>query len=201
MSSNRRKPLGAPSRRWAHLGVFLAFVLMWSSVAAIVLVPRYSKPVGVADIGTDAPDFQLHDTQGRTINLNTCLGRGQAVVLFFCNSFPTPEQDYSPRVSSLANQYGSDGRVQFLAIAAAGEEADATGRPFPTLIDDHSAVAARYSGWPKPFLIVIDPRGQVRYRGSFDDNRDLAFVTQNYCGDALREVLGAPSDAMASVRK
>jgi hypothetical protein len=88
-----------------------------------------------------------------------------------------------------------------LAIAAAGEEAGATGRPFPTLIDDHGAVAARYSAWPKPFLIVIDPRGQVRYRGAFDDNRDSAFVTQNYCADALREVLGAPSEAVASVRR
>lgn len=199
MSRRRLEPLGKATRRCAQLGVFVAFIVLWTAIAALVLVPRYSKPVGVADIGTDAPSFSLHDTQGRTINLASC--RGQAVVLFFCSSFPTPQEDYSPRVAKLAEQYGSDGRVQFLAIAAGDEVAGAPTRPFPTLIDDHGAVAARYSAWPKPFLIVIDPRGQVRYRGAFDDNRDTAFVTQNYCADALRNALGAPEQSVASIRR
>src|SRR5689334_19571220 len=112
MSRKQLEPLGKVTRRCAQLGVFLAFLILCSSVAALVLVPRYSKPVGVADLGTDAPDFSLRDTQGRTINLSGC--RGQAVVLFFCKSFPTPDEDYTPRVSKLAEQYGSDGRVQFL---------------------------------------------------------------------------------------
>jgi peroxiredoxin len=176
-----------------------SFLLVFASVATIVLVPRYSCPVSVADIGTTAPDFQLHDTRGRTINLTGC--RGQAVVLFFCKSFPTPQEDYGPRVAQLAQQYGGDGRVQFLAIAGESDLVTAADRPFPTLIDDHGAVAARYSAWPKPFMIVIDPRGQVRYRGAFDDNRDSAFVTQNYCADALRDVLGAPEQSMASNRR
>src|SRR4051812_42855115 len=181
MSSKRSKPLGKATRRCAQLGVFLAFSLLGASVAAIVLMPRYSKPVAVADVGTTAPNFELHDNRGRTINLANC--RGQAVVLFFCNAFPTPQEDYSPRVAKLAEEYDNDGRVQFLAIAAAGENAGGAIHPFPTLIDDHGAVAARYSAWPKPFLIVIDSRGQVRYRGAFDDNHDTAFVTQNYCAD------------------
>ena len=199
MSAQGRKPLGRPSRRLAHLGVFLAFVLLFASVSAIVLVPRYSRPVSVADIGTTAPDFQLHDTKGHTIDLAAC--RGQAIVLFFCKSFPIPQEDYSPRVSQLAQQYAGDSRVQFLAVAATGDEVTAEDRPFPTLIDDHGAVAARYSAYPKPFMIVIDPRGQVCYRGAFDDNRDSAFVTQNFCADALRDVLGAPEQSMASVRR
>jgi peroxiredoxin len=191
--------LGDAARRCAQLGVVLAFLVLSASVAGLVLIPRYSKPVGVADIGTTAPDFELHDTQGRTIHLAGC--RGQAVVLFFCNSFPTPQEDYSPRVAHLAEEYQDDGRVQFLAIAAAGENASATHRTFPTLIDDHGAVAARYSAYPKPFLIVIDPKGQVQYRGAFDDNHDTAFVTQNYCADALRDVLGAPEQSVASIRR
>jgi len=190
----------APSGQVAQVGVLLAFVLVFASVATILLVPRYSRPVSVADIGTTAPDFQLHDTKGHTIDLAAC--RGQAIVLFFCHSFPPPQEDYSPRVNQLADQYKSDGRVQFLAIAPAGEElASAGDRSFPTLIDDHGAVAARYSAYPKPFLVVIDPRGQVRYRGVFDDNRDIAFVTQNYCADALRDALGAPEQSMASIRR
>ena len=62
-------------------------------------------------------------------------------------------------------------------------------------------MAARYSAFPRPFLIVIDSRGQVRYRGPFDDNRDSAFVTQNFCADALRDVLGAPTETIASLRR
>ena len=199
MSSRCREPLGAAARRCAQLGVVLAFIVLFASIAALVLIPRYSKPVGVADIGTTAPDFELHDTQGRTIQLAGC--RGQAVVLFFCNAFPTPQEDYTPRVAQLAEQYQGDGRVQFLAIAAAGDGAEAAHRTFPTLIDDHGAVAARYSAYPKPFLIVIDPKGQVRYRGAFDDNHDTAFVTRNYCADAVRDVLGAPETSVASIRR
>ena len=198
MSTRRRKPLGEPSRRIARVGVFLAFLLLFASAATILLAPYYSRPVSVADVGTTAPDFELHDTRGRTINLAGC--RGQAVVLFFCKSFPRPQEDYNPRVSKLAEQYKEDGRVQFLAIASAGEDSAAWDRPFPTLLDEHGAIAARYSAWPRPFLIVIDPKGQVRYRGAFDDNRDVAFVTHHYCAEALQDVLGAPEQSLASQR-
>jgi hypothetical protein len=37
----------------------------------------------------------------------------------------------------------------------------------------------------------------VSYRGPFDDHPDVAFATRSFCADALRDVLGAPSSALA----
>jgi hypothetical protein len=62
-------------------------------------------------------------------------------------------------------------------------------RPFPTLVDTDSAVAARLGVRVTPTVVVLDAAGAVRYRGPFDDSRDPAAVRHPFAADALRAVL------------
>jgi peroxiredoxin len=163
--------------------------------------------VAVADVGTVAPDFQLEDADGRTVTLSAY--RGQAVVLFFSSVRCPRTAEYQPRIDKLAREYVEDARVKFLAVDVTrgvgqsidrgmiAHDAGLRERCFPTLLDDKGYVAGRYSAVETPTVIVIDDRGLVRYRGPFDDNRDLAFASRNFCAEALRNVLGAPTSAVA----
>src|SRR5207237_6609579 len=97
--------------RRAQLGLAAAFVVLAASVAALIIVPRHSHPVVIADVGTVAPDFQLYDTRGQVITLSE--HRGVAVVLFF-SSINNPNSDlYSERVDRLCHDYAVDARVKF----------------------------------------------------------------------------------------
>ena len=201
-------------RRSAQLGLTAAFTVLTLSVSALLLVPRYSRPIATADVGTVAPDFRLLDTDGRPVTLSAL--RGQAVVLFFGSLHCPKTADYNDRIDRLAKRYAADSRVKFLAldVPTAGDAADAenervrvrvdanvVGRPFPTLLDDHAAVAARYSATDTPLFVIVDPRGVVAYRGAFDDSQDLAFATKHFLSDALADVLGAPSSAVAQMAR
>jgi cytochrome oxidase Cu insertion factor (SCO1/SenC/PrrC family) len=207
-----------------------AFTVLALSVSTLLLVPRYSRPIAAADVGTVAPDFSLLDTDGRPVTLSAL--RGQAVVLFFGSLHCPKTADYNDRIDQLARRYAADSRVKFLALdvpapaasagagagagaaigAAAADDASTdrvrvrvdakvVGRPFPTLLDDHAAVAARYSAAEMPLFVVVDPRGVVAYRGAFDDSQDLAFATKHFLSDALADVLGAPSSAVAQMAR
>jgi peroxiredoxin len=191
------------------LGVAAAFVVLGASVAALLLVPRHSRPIAAADLGTVAPDFQLRDLTGRAVSLSDF--RGHAVVLYFGSTHDAKTAGYNARVHNLARRYVADDRVKFLALevtrpgearvdaTALRDDADLSRRPFPTLLDDRGAVAARYSAGAReiPMIVLIDRRGRVSYRGPFDDHPDFAFATQQFCADALREVLGPPGAILA----
>src|SRR4051812_6751946 len=145
-------------------------------MAALVLVPRFSKPLGVADVGTVAPDFELTDLHGAIVSLSEF--RGQAVVLFFSSIKSSSSLQYEDRVERLAHSYDTDSRVKFIAINVGdGQRADPfllrlddrlASRSYPTLLDDKAFVASRYSAAATPMMVVIDPHGVVRYRGPFD---------------------------------
>lgn len=196
-------------RRRAQLGLLASFVVLIAAMATLLLAPRRSKPVAVADVGTVAPDFQLSDINGRTFTLSQ--HRGQAVVLFFGSVDCPRTGDYNSRIERLARTYARDDRVKFLAldVTSRGRPSDrhllrldpeVMAREFPTLVDERGAVAGRYSATETPTFIVLDAHGVVRYRGPFDNSQDLAFVTQAFCARVLKDVLGAPTSAVAGLR-
>jgi cytochrome oxidase Cu insertion factor (SCO1/SenC/PrrC family) len=205
-------------RRRAQLGLAAAFAVLALSASTLLLVPRYSRPIAAADVGTVAPDFRLNDTDGRPVALSSY--RGQAVVLFFGSLHSPQTADYNDRIDELARRYAADSRVKFLAVdvptaddaATAPEDAaldrlrvrvdaNIVGRPFPTLVDDHASIATRYSARDMPLFVVIDPKGVVAYRGSFDNSQDVAFATKPFLSNALADVLGAPSSAVAQMAR
>ena len=190
----------------AQTGLATSFVLIAASMAALLMVPHYSRPVAVADVGTAAPDFLLRDNTGIDVHLADF--QGQALVLYFSSLDSSLCAEYNERVDELARHYGQDNRVQFLAVnRCSGDAVDplllrlderVSKRPYRTLIDVKGAVAARYSAEALPFVVVIDPRGLVRYRGPFDNNLDVAFVTHPFCAETLHDLLATSDVAIAS---
>jgi cytochrome oxidase Cu insertion factor (SCO1/SenC/PrrC family) len=197
------------ARRRAQLGLLAAFVVLAGAVATLLIKPRVSRPVAVADVGTVAPDFQLQDVEGQTFTLSR--HRGQAVVMFFSSVTCPRTADYNARVDRFARGYGNDTRVKFVAVDVTPRGRQAidrqalrldpavAARGFPTLLDVHGTIADRYSASETPTFVILDGHGVVRYRGPFDNSADIAFATQRFCADALGEVLGvgSPTSAVA----
>jgi len=185
------------TRHFAQLGLASAAVVLTISMATLLLAPRFSKPLGVADVGTVAPDFELPDLHGAPVSLSAF--RGQSVVLFFSSLKSTTSLQYEERVERLADFYQTDSRVKFLAINVGdGQRIDPfmltldqrlNARNYPTLLDDKASVASRYSATATPMMVIIDPHGVVRYRGPFDNSADLAFASHSYLIEALQDVL------------
>jgi cytochrome oxidase Cu insertion factor (SCO1/SenC/PrrC family) len=191
----------------AQLGLFAAFVVLAAAMATLLIKPRVSKPLAVADVRTRAPDFQLEDVDGRTFTLSQ--HRGQAVVMFFGSVDCPRTADYNARVERLARSYADDQRVTFVAVdvtprgrqvidrQALRLDSAVAARPFVTLLDVNGAIAHRYSALRTPTFFVLDGHGVVRYRGPFDNSQDIAYATQRFCADALGEVLGVSSATSA----
>jgi cytochrome oxidase Cu insertion factor (SCO1/SenC/PrrC family) len=198
------------ARRRAQLGLFAAAVVLATSVTTLIVAPRRSKPVAVADIGTLAPDFQLRDVQG--VNFTLSEQRGHAVVLFFGSVKCPKTAAYNARVDRLARDFAADARVKVVAldVTSRGEtpldrytlalDPVVAGRSFATLCDEKGLVASRYSANETPTFVLIDTHGVVRYRGAFDNSADVAFATQPLVPGALADVLGTPTTTLASFR-
>jgi peroxiredoxin len=181
----------------AQLGLFAAFVVLAASVSALVLVPRHSKPVAVADVGTVAPTFELSAADGQTFNLADT--RGQVVVLFFSALNDPLITQYYDHVDRLARQYADDGRIKILGITGKGPHLDPllfqldqriSTCAFPTLLDDNSNVATRYCATGTPLMVIIDPHGVVRYRGPMDSpTADFASSRNTFIAEAIRNMV------------
>jgi peroxiredoxin len=190
----------------AQLGLVAAFFVLSISVATLWLVPRYSKPVAVADIGTVAPSFELSANNGQKFNLAD--SRGQVVVLCFSAISDPLITQYYDRMEQLARQYADDGRVKILGInvAYADHLSLAEVRPgaamhsFPTLVDEHASVASRYSATATPLTVIIDARGVVRYRGPLDITgaNDPSTASNSFVEEAIRNL--AANATLASAK-
>lgn len=132
-------------------------------------------------LGTDAPDFRLPDTQGRTVALADFKGK-PLVVMFICNHCPYVKHirgalaqlghDYLPRGMAIVGissndvaNYPQDGPDKMK------EEAKAAGYTFPYLYDSSQSVAHAYRAACTPDFYVFDKDHRLVYRGQFDDSR------------------------------
>ena len=184
-----------PPRWQAQFGLAAAIILGIASMATIFARPRFEKPLAFAEPGTVAPEFKLHDADGRALSLFDL--RGQAAVLYFTSVHCPDCAAYNARIEKLAKRYASDARVKFIAIDIDPDiepvevrvDAKVVGRSFPTLIDAKGEVASRYSVKNTPQVAVIDPQGTLRYRGPFDDSITESAVTQHSCADTLATLL------------
>ena len=196
------------SRRCAQLGLVAAGVVLASSLGVLYAFSPKNAPVVVATAkGDAAPAFRLKDLEGHVYDSRGL--RGKAVVVFFSSIHCGTCGEYQPRVHDLARRYHDDSRVQFLAMNQDVSEGDqqrllevrvftkVTDRPFPTLLDVGARTAERFGARPAQFA-VLDPQGNVRYVGGFDDNLDPHKVTRPYVADELRRVLGDMPTALAA---
>jgi thiol-disulfide isomerase/thioredoxin len=133
------------------------------------------------ELGTAAPNFDLPDTEGRSVQRADFQGK-PLLVMFICNHCPYVKH-VAPQLTKLAQDYQPKG-VAIVAIqsndvqthpddapAKMKLEKQARGYPFPYLYDETQAVAQAYTAACTPDFFLFDAGHKLVYRGQLDDTR------------------------------
>jgi peroxiredoxin len=139
------------------------------------------------ELGTQAPDFSLPNTDGTVVSRSDFAGK-PLVVVFMCNHCPYVRH-IAHGLADFANEYQDKG-LAVVGISAnfVGthpqdgpdkmlEEAQRAGYQFPYLYDESQEVAKAYKAACTPDFFLFDDHHRLVYRGQFDDSRpgsDLA---------------------------
>ncbi len=149
------------------------------------------------EIGSQAPDFSLPGTDGRTWSLGDCRGQQGTLIMFICNHCPFVQavldriiRDTSELagygVSSVAIMPNDTDRYPADNLDAMRALAQARSLPFPYLIDESQEVARAYAAVCTPDFFGFDAGLRLRYRGRID-----ASGRQPAPPDARRELFEA----------
>ncbi len=136
----------------------------------------------VCDFGWQAPDFSLVNVDGTTLSRDMVMGKNGLLVMFICN--------HCPYVKAILPRLIADvGELKMLgvnAVAIMSNDStdypeDSVGNmqkiavemdfPFPYLLDQTQAVAKAYDAVCTPDFFGFNKRGQLQYRGRFDESR------------------------------
>ena len=139
-------------------------------------------PSTMLPLGTTAPDFQLPDTNGKTVSLADFRDKAALVVIFMCNHCP-----YVVHVRAGLAQFARDYAAKSVGIvginsndaknypadspAKMKDEVAAAGYAFPYLYDETQAVAKAYRAACTPDFFLFDRGRRLVYRGQFDASR------------------------------
>lgn len=140
--------------------VVLAIFALW--VAYVLLAPN-GKAQGIP-IGSMAPDFELVDTQGKTVKLSDF--KGKPVMLNFFATWCPPCRAEMPALQAVYRDYEAKGFV-ILGVnlgetnLAVNNFAKGLGLTFPIVIDKSDAVSRTYGIIPLPTSYFVDKNGKV----------------------------------------
>jgi peroxiredoxin len=169
------------------------------------------------EIGKPAPDFALPDTNGKTHSLADLEGK-YVVLEWYQPDCPFVRKHYrSGNMQALQREYTAKG-VVWLSIdsSAPGEEGnypadklnqfaarDGAART-ALLLDPAGNVGRLYGAQTTPDMYIIDPSGNLAYKGAIDNKRstDLEDVktATNYVKSALDALLNGKPVPMSSTR-
>jgi peroxiredoxin len=151
-------------------------------------------------LGTEAPDFELMNIGGRTVQRDDFRGAKALLVMFICNHCPyvkhvAPElprlaHDYQPRGVAIvainsndATKYPDDSPERMI------HEAENQGYCFPYLYDETQETAHDYHAACTPDFFLFDGNMKLAYRGQLDSSRPNSGVPLT--GEDLRRALDA----------
>lgn len=133
-------------------------------------------------LGTEAPDFELINIDGRPVKRDDFRGAKALLVMFICNHCPYVKH-IAPELARLANDYQQRG-VAVVAISSNDaskypddspermiHEAEERGYAFPYLYDEEQAAAQAYRAACTPDLFLFDKDFRLAYRGQLDSSR------------------------------
>jgi len=139
-------------------------------------------PSTMLALGTQAPDFRLPDTSGRTVSPSDFASAPALVVAFICNHCP-----YVKHIRQALAQFGKDMQALEVAVVAVNsndvanypddspakmaQEVKSADYTFPYLYDEKQTVAKAYRAACTPDFFVFDKNRKLVYRGQFDDSR------------------------------
>ena len=159
-------------------------------------------PSTMLPLGTQAPQFRLLDTSGKTVSLTDFQNASALLVVFMCNHCPYVKhlrqglaqlaRDYMPRGVAMVGINSNDA-VNYAddSPAKMAEEVKSAGYIFPYLIDETQTVAKAYRAACTPDIYLFGKDHRLVYRGQFDDSRpgNGIPVTGNDLRTALEAVL------------
>ena len=133
-------------------------------------------------LGTEAPDFELPDTNGKIVSLNDFEDKLALLVVFMCNHCPYVKhiraglaqlaRYYLPRDVGMVGINSNDvANYPEDSPANMAKEVKAAGYIFPYLYDETQAVAKAYRAACTPDIFLFDRGRKLVYRGQFDDSR------------------------------
>jgi peroxiredoxin len=133
------------------------------------------------ELGTQAPDFSLSDTAGRTVSRTDFEGQ-PLLAMFICNHCPFVKH-VRAKLAALAKEYQCRG-VGVVGInsndvanypddspANMKEEVAAAHYTFPYLFDETQEVARAYRAACTPDFFLFDKAHRLVYRGQMDASR------------------------------
>jgi peroxiredoxin len=186
-------------------------------IAVAALVASCGVTLADVQVGKEAPDFVLTDTNGKSHHLSDY--RGKFVVLeWYQPDCPFVRKHYnSGNMQALQKEYVSKG-VVWLGIdsSAAGQEGNypadrlnqistKTGSSRTALLlDPEGKVGHLYGAKTTPDMYIINPQGTLVYQGAIDDkpSTDIGDVktAKNYVKTALNAVMAGQTVATTSTR-
>jgi peroxiredoxin len=171
-------------------------------LATLLLAATVGRADAAAVVGQRAPSFELRDTNGKSVRLDSY--RGKYVVLEWTNFHcPFVGKHYgSGNMQALQKKYTAKGVVWLtICSSAPGKQGYVTATeakeglkereaaPTSFLLDPKGTVGRSYGAKTTPHMFVIDPKGTVVYDGAIDDkpstNRDDVPAAKNYVAAAL----------------
>ena len=139
-------------------------------------------PSTMLPLGTLAPDFELPNVDGRTVDFAAAAGSKGTVVMFICNHCPFVKH-VADQLAALGRDYLGRG-IGFAAISSNDvsmhpadspeqmvREAEDRGYPFPYLYDQTQEVAKAYHAACTPDFYLFDAGRKLVYRGQLDASR------------------------------
>ena len=157
-------------------------------------------PSTMLPLGTQAPNFSLLDTEGKTVSLDDFKDAPALLVVFMCNHCPYVIH-VREGLAQLARDYQKKG-VAIVGINANDvssfpqdspdkmkEEVRAVGYVFPYLYDESQEVAKAYHAACTPDFFLFDKERKLVYRGQMDGSRPNSGIPVT--GEDLRRALDA----------
>jgi len=139
-------------------------------------------PSTMLPLGTEAPDFRLPATDGRTVSREDFASAPALLVIFICNHCP-----FVLHIRAELARFGAEQQDQGLAIVAISsndvdahpedgpeemrQEVEAVGYTFPYLYDESQEAAKAYRAACTPDFFLFDAGQRLVYRGQFDASR------------------------------
>lgn len=128
------------------------------------------------------------------------------VVLFFMSERCGTTWKYEKRLGKLMSQYGKN--VTFLGVRCSANDSAESIRKFaetrnfdmPIMNDEKGELSKFFKVTNTPTFTLMDKKGVVRYRGSFDDSPEEESVTKRYLPDAVKAVLDSKEVAVKMTR-
>ena len=133
-------------------------------------------------LGTEAPNFQLPDYDGRMVSRDDFRGKKGLLVIFMCNHCP-----FVKHVAAQLAQIGDEYQPKGVAVVGISSnditshpddapdkmklEAAQQGYRFPYLYDETQSVAQSYRAACTPDFYLFDGQFKLIYRGQLDETR------------------------------